>query len=191
MLNSIIFAAIAMSQGPQLVCPVRGDEVSEGSPRYVYKDVVYSTCCAGCVGTFKSDPEKVIASKHPGLIGYSLFDPTTGMAVDARKAKSFSDYKNVRYYFADEKNKQAFKNDPKKYAAAPAYSVVGMCIVTGEQVPADKLGAYRDTRAAVNGKEQTMRVYFCCAGCISKFEKEPSKFLSKAKFTKMTLVELK
>ncbi len=42
------------------VCPVSGGKVGTMGPavQHEYKGKIYSLCCAGCVATFKDDPEK-------------------------------------------------------------------------------------------------------------------------------------
>jgi P-type Cu+ transporter len=45
-------------------------------------------------------------------------DPVCGMQIDARKAKSHSDYEGSRYYFCSEDCKRRFDLDPETYLAS-------------------------------------------------------------------------
>jgi len=53
------------------------------------------------------------------------------------------------------------------------------CVVSGEKLGG--MGAPYDYiyKEKVNGKETDRLVRFCCRGCVSEFQKEPAKYLSK------------
>ena len=45
------------------ICPVSGERVGQGGMKpetYEYKGKIYNFCCAMCIDTFKSNPEKYI-----------------------------------------------------------------------------------------------------------------------------------
>lgn len=43
------------------VCPVLGEQINKANKAtYEYKGKIYNFCCAGCIETFKKDPQKYI-----------------------------------------------------------------------------------------------------------------------------------
>jgi YHS domain-containing protein len=43
------------------ICPVLGEPIDEANKAtYEYKSKIYNFCCAGCIETFKKDPQKYI-----------------------------------------------------------------------------------------------------------------------------------
>jgi len=54
--------APAVVEAGNKICPVTGEKVGEMGPavRYEYQGRIYNLCCAGCVKTFKNDPEKYV-----------------------------------------------------------------------------------------------------------------------------------
>jgi len=45
------------------ICPVSGEKIGQAGMQpatYEYKGKIYNFCCAGCINTFKKDPEKYI-----------------------------------------------------------------------------------------------------------------------------------
>ncbi|MDP8212733.1 MAG: cupredoxin domain-containing protein [Candidatus Zapsychrus exili] len=44
------------------ICPISGETVGAMGPavKYEYKGKIYNLCCAGCLSTFKDDPEKYV-----------------------------------------------------------------------------------------------------------------------------------
>jgi YHS domain-containing protein len=185
-----LLAAVAM-QAPQMVCPVMGDAIdAKSAPEFFYKDVVYSICCAGCKAALMTDTEKVLAKEQKGLIGIAVFDPVEQAAIKPSKAEAFTDYKNVRYYFRAELNKAKFLANPVKFTKAPAYASNTACAVTGEKFAPNEAWGYSDTLMTVNGKQEMVRAYFCCAGCKPKFDAEPAKYFSNVKPVKQAMVEV-
>lgn len=168
-----------------------GDTVGTHATWYVYKDVTYGICCAGCGKKLKNETEQVLNKHHNKLIGYSLYDPVSQERVKADKANAYSDYKSVRYFFVEKKNKAVFDKDPKKYTSGPNYEALGTCVMTGEEIPLGKAGAYRDVETTIDGKKQMARVYFCCVDCVAGFEKDRAAHLKTIKFVKAELREVK
>lgn len=186
-----LLAAIAV-QAPQLICPVMGDEIdAKSAQEFLYKDVVYAICCGGCKGTLMADPDKVLSKEQKGLIGIARFDPIAQAAVKPSKAEAYTDYKNVRYYFRDAGNKAKFLANPAKFTKSPAYASNGTCAVTKETFEPNEAWGYSDTSMTINGKKETVRVYFCCGGCKPKFDKEPGKYLVNVKPAKQAIVAIK
>jgi YHS domain-containing protein len=183
MIATLIVAGLALGQAPKLVCPVMGDALSKNASYFVYKDIVFGTCCSSCVAPMKKNAEKYFA-KPAGLIGYSQFDVISHEAIAPATAAASTDYNGVRYYFSSTEHKTAFDKDPKGMSRHPAYEVDAQCIVTGEEVKAGKAIGYRDAKMQIDGKDEMVRVYFCCGGCPDKFDADPAKFLAGIKPTK-------
>ncbi|MGI8924332.1 MAG: hypothetical protein ACR2HJ_09905 [Fimbriimonadales bacterium] len=186
MISTLIMATLAMAQAPKTVCPVMGDAVPANAKRYVYKDVVFGVCCPGCIGSVKKDADKVFA-QATGLVGYSLFDVVSKEAVAPQDAVASTDFKNVRYFFLKAENKAAFDKDPAEAIGKPNYEASGKCVVTGESFKHEEAAAYRDIDLMADDKVQSVRVYFCCPGCMPKFDADSKKYAANLKPTKSVL----
>lgn len=57
----VVFSQQAVDVGNK-ICPISGQAVGEMGAlvKYEYKGKIYNFCCAGCVATFKEDPEKYV-----------------------------------------------------------------------------------------------------------------------------------
>ena len=97
--------------------------------------------------------------------------PVMGSAVNTNL---YVDYDGKRIYVCCKECLETVKKDPAKYISKLENNGVALektqttCPVLGGKI--DKK-VYTD----YNGK----RVYFCCAGCIEQFKKEPDKYLKK------------
>ena len=86
----------------------------------------------------------------------------------------YTDYQGQRIYLCCKGCIIAFEKDPEKYMKkiedenVLLESTQKVCPVT--EKPINKK-IYKDYKGR--------RVYFCCSGCLSKFEKEPEKYLQK------------
>ncbi len=101
-------------------------------------------------------------------------DPVCGMTVVKANAKATYDYKGTTYYFCNPGCKESFAKDPEKYlAAAKAEDAKAIDPVCGMSV------VKANAKATYDYKGKTY--YFCCAGCKASFEKDPEKYLAKAK----------
>jgi len=188
---TMLLAATVMAQGPATVCPVMGDPISENSQRYEYAGLVTAVCCAGCEGSLKAAPDKAMKARGTSLVAYSAYDVIAKTSIKPDKAVATTDYNGVRYLFSTKENKAAFDKDPKALSTRPTYEAFGKCVVTKEVVPAGKFAAYRDVKTVIDGKPQMARVYFCCMGCVPKFDDNPSNYTADLKYTKVTIHEIK
>jgi len=173
MLTAILFAITMAPPAMPLHCVVTAEDVDKPNAVIDYKGVRYITCCGGCKAPFMKDPETVLKSeKTKGvLIGESLFDVTTGLRIEAKKAKAFEDFGGVRYYFATEKGKAEFDIDPKKATARPEKELV-FCPVMGHALKAvADSGGYIDKGG--------VRFYACCADCMDKLKTDATAFTAK------------
>ncbi len=178
MLSTVIASLLVSfaAQGPALHCPVTGEAVPASAKASVdYNGVRYTPCCAGCAGPMKKDPVKMLKSeKLKGLVvGVGLFDPVTGLRVNAKEAKGgFSDFEGVRYMFASADSKKAFDAEPKKFGIQPEKEAL-FCAVMGHEVKDyASAGGYVDHAGT--------RYYVCCAGCMGPMKKDAAALAAKA-----------
>jgi len=86
----------------------------------------------------------------------------------------FTDIQSQRVYFCCPGCIEPMKADPDKYFKKAAEdgvrfeNIQTLCPVSGEKI---------DTTVSIYYEGRT--VYFCCNGCVSEFEKDPSNFLNK------------
>lgn len=174
MITSLIATLAIGAMAPaDLSCPVMGSAVPANAKGVDYGGVRYLMCCAGCDGTFAKNPTKYTKAAEGKTIGYSLFDPVSGIRVDSKKAKGTMDFGGVRYYFASEDDLAAFKADSKKYTKAPEKEVL-YCAVMGHAIEDyATAGAYVDIKG--------IRYYTCCGDCQAEMKKAPDGFTSKVK----------
>lgn len=174
-------AILAMSvlsptlHGDPLVCPVMGagEANHEGSYRD-YNGARYWFCCSGCDAKFEKEPKKYVDLRAKGKAsGASLFDPVSGARLPHDKAiEEFSDYKGVRYLFANASNKAAFDKEPAKFGATPQKEAL-FCPVGKE-----KISGYEAATGFVDYKG--VRYYTCCSGCGEEFKASPTKYVKNA-----------
>jgi YHS domain-containing protein len=96
--------------------------------------------------------------------------PVMGGAIDSTV---FTDIQGHRVYHCCPMCTKKLKADPDKYfeeaskAGIIFENIQTFCPVSGKEIKEKEVFTY------YNGR----RVYFCCEGCIPKFEKEPQKYL--------------
>ena len=180
---STLIASFVLNSAVPMICPVAGDEIHDGAQHYVFNGLMTAICCAGCEVPLKADPAKVLSKKRDALVAYSLFDPVSQLRVTEKKSKAFADYNGVRYFFESEENKATFGKSAAKLTVFPAKEVAGKCAVRGEKIAMEDAVAFRDVN--------NIRYYFCCAGCVSKFDKEPATYTSKLQPAKAVLLKAK
>ena len=166
-------ATIVMAQSP-LSCAVMGSPISgKGSGSIDYNGARYTMCCAGCDAGFKATPDKFLkqSAEKKKTVGIFLYDPTTGIKLDAKNAKGTSDFGGLRYYFASEESKKSFDADPKKFAAQPKKEALWCPVMNHALADYTKAGAYVD--------QGDTRYYLCCAGCMGKMKDKPAEFAAK------------
>ncbi|MBX3119419.1 MAG: YHS domain-containing protein [Fimbriimonadaceae bacterium] len=158
-----------------LACPIMGSPTNAKSQALDYNGARFRMCCGGCDGAFKKDAANVVGKLKADskAIGEFLFDPTTGLPIDAKKAKATTDYNGIRYHFATEAGKDTFTKNAKTLAVMPKKEVMS-CPVMGSHAVASyaKAGGYAD--------HDGVRYYFCCADCVAKFRAEPAKYAKAA-----------
>ena len=95
-------------------------------------------------------------------------DPVCGMSVNLEKAKHQTEYDGKTYSFCCAGCKQAFEKSPEEYLKKAHESENGIDPVCGMSVKPDT------ARHMSEHKGET--IYFCCAGCKDKFDKQPEKY---------------
>jgi YHS domain-containing protein len=146
--------------------------------------VLALTCAAFAAisfGVVRADEEKKEAL--PTEIACTV----SGAKVDVAKATSetrYIDYEYNRYYFCCNNCPKAFEKDPEKYASKPsiALSKIEMPKELACAVMTDhKLDVKKATEEKMFADYNGSRYYFCCAGCVPAFKKEPEKFAKNAR----------
>ena len=168
-------AAIALGAGQTPLHCVTTLEDITGAPAVTmeYGGALFGTCCGGCDAPFMKDPKAAIAkaTKANKAIGAFQYDPVSGGKIDGKKAAASSDYKAIRYYFANADEKKSFDAEPTKYLAE-VKSAAYFCPVMNHATEPTKAGAFVD----YNGT----RYFLCCGGCLASFKKDPAKFAANA-----------
>ena len=111
--------------------------------------------------------------------------PMSGKKVDA---KIFADYKGKRVFFCGKGCMEAFKKNPAKYMKGLEAKGVKLAAAPKPQTLCPIMGGKINKKVFADYKGK--RVYFCCAGCISKFNKEPEKFVKKMEAQGIALAQL-
>jgi len=97
-------------------------------------------------------------------------DPVCGMSVEIKTAKHLSDFQGQTFYFCCAGCKQSFDQSPEKYLKRPQEPAAAVDPVCGMSVDV----ATAKHRSQLHGENY----YFCCAGCKTRFDKQPEQYLS-------------
>jgi Cu+-exporting ATPase len=98
-------------------------------------------------------------------------DPVCGMTVDPAAAKHRTEHAGAAYYFCCAGCRTKFEADPAKYLAKAAAAAKATDPVCGMSV---------DIATAKHKAEHAGQThYFCSAGCRTKFEADPARYLAK------------
>lgn len=177
MIATLAFASLLLGAAETpLSCPIMLDNAANmKSSAFLAGGFEFHFCCGGCDAKFKADPngsvKKAAAAKK--TVGSSLFDPTTGLRIKPEAAKGWSDFKGIRYYFADEAGAAKFKKNPGSFTATPKQEVL-YCVVAKEEI-----ASYADSAGYLDRKG--VRYYMCCPDCIGKFKAAPDSFTANGK----------
>ena len=177
---TILIAALAASQNNPVHCAVMQTNAANPKMAVEYAGMQVGICCGGCEGNLAKDPAKYLAqaAKTNTTIGEFLFDPISHQHIDFVVAKGTSDYKGVRYYFANAENKSKFDKEPAKFTVAPKKEVL-TCPISGEAIENYSTSAgYYDANGA--------RFYICCGDCVAKMATDGAKYATAAKAAKGT-----
>jgi len=141
-------------------------------------------CCNHCVETFTKDNEKFATLANHQLVLTGQFEqtgcPISGGDVDAEQ---FVEVSGVKVFMCcgkckakvegaaseEEKQKLVFANAAfeKSYAMKPKWDLTDVkCFMMPK----------RDVKEAKSVDHRDGKVFFCCPGCVKKWNKEPAKF---------------
>ena len=106
-------------------------------------------------------------------------DPVCGMRVDPAKSRFSHEHDGQRYYFCCGGCQAAFANDPTPFLAAASSAEP---VAARPEAATDPVcGMSVDPAAAAHSHTHAgTTYYFCCAGCRSKFEADPQRYLAAA-----------
>lgn len=130
-------------------------------------------CCERCIDKYKGNPKKYADSLKAQraalekLPHVQVACPVEGEPIDK---KASMEHKGQKVGFCCEKCMAKFKADPAKYEAKllGSYTYQTKCPVAGEPVDPKAFKKIGDNK-----------VYFCCEKCMTKFDKDPGKYLPK------------
>ena len=163
------------------ICPVMDKPIDFGISVMTDDGPVYF-CCKGCPDKYKADPKKYaekVAAQRKALAAMPKVQvtcPVSGKPVDK---KVFIEKDGKKIYFCCKECPPQYEKDPAKFAGklAASYAYQTKCPVTGEGISP---GAFATL-------DNGMKIYFCCGGCISKFEKDLAKYAPKLKEQGITI----
>jgi len=117
-----------------------------------------------------------VAEQHEGKPQTAC--PVSGKPID-KASSPHIDFQGQRIYFCCDNCPPAFRKDPESFFAKAAEAgVVFENIQTTCPVSGETLGE-GDMGEPVSIQYQGRTVKFCCKMCVSKFEKDPAKYLAK------------
>ncbi len=105
------------------------------------------------------------------LQGSQTLDPVCGMKITPEKAAEHREHGGQTYYFCGKSCLEKFLLHPEQYVKA---SIVA-------QTATDPVCGMNVARESARGKWEHRGVtyYFCCKGCLEKFQSDPEKYLNK------------
>lgn len=178
------------------VCPVTGGELgSMGDPIVIVQDGrEIKFCCAGCKPKFEADPAKYIAQIDEQVIAQQLaaypLDTclVSGQKLDSKGGQIDLVVNNRHVALCCAGCKAKVNADPAGTIAKLDKAVIAKqaaaypfkkCPITGEAIG----------NKPVNVVVGNQLIELCCAGCVSKVEANPAKFIAMVKSGKMGKVE--
>jgi P-type Cu+ transporter len=151
----------ASAANAPVLCAVLGKEIkdiSKAHAKLTEGGKTYYVCCGGCEGKFKAEPAKFA----------KLTDLRTEKIVLQRKL----DAVNAELATMEAGGEKKAQATPKPAAATTAAAALH-CAITDEVIEsAEKAGG----KVEHAGKTY----YFCCPGCVSKFNSDPAKYAKEA-----------
>jgi YHS domain-containing protein len=108
--------------------------------------------------------------------------PVMGGKIDKNQ---YADYQGKRVYFCCPDCKATFDEDPAKYVKKLEDAGVTLEKTPVPQTTCPVLGNKIDKSLYADYKGK--RVYFCCAGCVDEFKKDPEKYIKKLEDAGVTL----
>ncbi|MGA7616470.1 MAG: YHS domain-containing protein, partial [Thermoanaerobaculia bacterium] len=180
---------------------------SKAAAKSVYEGKTIHFCNPGCKTRFDADPEKYVkpaestssmkesghgqAHEEPSAKEAKVLDPVCGMWIDPSKAAAKSVYEGKTIHFCNPGCKTKFDADPEKYVkpAESTSSVTGSGHGHAHEEPSAKEVKVLDpvcgmgidpSKAAAKSVYEGKTIYFCSAGCKTKFDADPEKYMKPA-----------
>lgn len=189
----VLFASVLSLDAQELPegvkCVVAGKAVKAEAAADYRGGKVY-LCCNSCVGTFTKDSSKFATLANHQLVQTGQFEqtgcPISGGDVDEEQ---FCEVGGVKVFMCcgkckakvdgaaseEEKIEMVFSDASfeKSFAMKKKWDVSGVkCFMMPK----------RDVKEAKSVDHRDGKVFFCCPGCVKKWNKDPSKFESMANF---------
>ncbi|MBC8103310.1 MAG: YHS domain-containing protein [Cytophagales bacterium] len=149
--------------GAPVLCAVRGEEIADASKaagKSEFGGKTYHFCCPVCVTTFSkaTDTEKAVFARRTDLRTERIVLTQRARTVDAELAA-------LNPALAVKKPAVAA---PTKPSASTLY-----CAITEEEIASKE-------EAGGKAVYQSKTYYFCCGGCITRFNSNPAKYAAEA-----------
>lgn len=125
----------------------------------------------GVVSALASDEAPVPVPATTNVVKHQTICPVMGGEVNKNL---YVDYDGKRIYVCCKGCIETVKKDPAKYIRE--LEAAGVTL-TKTQTTCPVLGGKIDNKVYADYKGK--RVYFCCSGCIQKFQNDPEKYLKK------------
>lgn len=169
-------------------CPVTGQKLTAmGGPiDYTHDGQALKLCCKGCIEKFEAEPQQylkkideMIAEKE--LARYPLENcPVTGGKLGMMGEPVNHQHQGRLVRFCCQGCVEKFASDSAKYGKEMDEAIVKKqlplyplqnCLVSG-----DKLGG--EMGQPIDLVQDNQLVRLCCKGCVSKFNKDPGKYMA-------------
>ncbi len=141
--------------------------------------------------------------KDPVHNGTTVKDPVCGMDVDPSRASATAEHAGKTYYFCCQRCAERFKANPEQFlnggpfgmepkpglttlGAAKPKSAPGLTVIGSPEKSAKAAASVKDpvcgmsvdpAKAAATAEHKGKSYHFCCAGCATKFQADPEKYL--------------
>ncbi len=151
--------------GRQTTCPVSGKPID---PKVFteYEGQKVHFCSKGCQERFKESPTQYLPALYKQIFPQRIQQtcPVMGEEIDP---KVFADYNGQRVYFCCKECIAKFHDNPEKHLQKLTADLIEQvhCPISGEWI-----------KRAVSTHHKGKKVYFCCKGCIGKYEANPTKY---------------
>lgn len=143
-----------------VLCAVMGKEikdVAKASGKATFEGKTYYFCCGGCDAKFKAEPAK--------------FSKLTDLRVMKIRLQRELDAVNALLAEVEAGGEKKAQTAPKPAAAVTTAAL--HCAITDETIASAEAAA---GKAEHGGKTY----YFCCGGCVTKFNADPAKYAADA-----------
>lgn len=154
-------------------CPIMGEEINFGVSTMTNDGPVFF-CCPSCIHEFEKNPakhEEAVAKQREILSKRPRIQATCPVSEKAVDGKTFAEVEGKKVGFCCAGCVDKYKAEPAKYKGRleASYTYQTACPVSGKEI----------SPAASTELKTGERVYFCCAMCIEKFNKDIAAYAPK------------